>query len=75
MCNCGSRSERKKSTASSTGTRGPDTTEFAYVGRTALSAIGHVTGVSYRFAHPGARVHVDKRDAASLEQVPVLRRV
>jgi hypothetical protein len=57
------------------GTGNADTTEFAYVGRTALSAIGHVTGASYRFARPGARVHVDRRDAASLEQVPVLRRV
>jgi hypothetical protein len=61
--------------ASSAGIGDADTTEFAYVGRTALSAIGHATGASYRFAHPGARVHVDKRDAASLEQVPVLRRV
>ena len=75
MCNCGSRSERRKLTASSIETGAANTMEFAYVGRTALSAIGHVTGASYRFAHPGARLRVDKRDAASLEQVPVLRRV
>jgi hypothetical protein len=39
-----------------------------------LTAIGPVTGVSYRFTLPGARVHVDALDAASLQQIPVLRR-
>jgi hypothetical protein len=53
----------------------PNTIEFIYVGRTALTAIGPVTGASYRFNQPGARLQVDTRDAASMAQVPVLRQV
>ncbi len=49
--------------------------EFVYLGRTALTAIGPLTGNTYRFRQPGARVRVDRLDAASLAQIPVLRRV
>jgi len=84
MCNCGSRKQRSALTSNGHATalvgtgdarlqRAAATVEFAYVGRTALTAIGPVTGVSYRFTLPGARVHVDARDAASLQQIPVLR--
>lgn len=86
MCNCGSRSQR--SALSPTGHNAPQPRtgdarsqgatlagEFAYIGRTAMTAIGPVTGTSYRFTLPGARVRVDLRDAASLEQIPVLRRL
>jgi hypothetical protein len=48
---------------------------FEYVGRTGLSARGGVTGTTYRFDRPGARVRVDPRDAPSLSAVPVVRRV
>jgi hypothetical protein len=48
--------------------------EFTYIGHTALTAIGPVTGASYRFNQPGARVHVSRSDAASMAQIPVLRR-
>ncbi len=51
------------------------TVEFAYVGRTALVAIGPLTGTTYRFYQPGARVRVDIRDAPSLAQIPLLQRV
>ena len=51
------------------------TVEFMYQGRTALTAIGPITGARYRFNQPGARVHVDIRDAASLAQIPRLQRV
>jgi len=86
MCNCGSRSQRSAAPhfgpagslggtgdARLEGTRAP--IAFTYLGRTALTAIGPVTGASYRFAHPGARVNVDVRDAAAIEQIPVLHRI
>ncbi len=47
---------------------------FEYVGKTALTAIGPVSGRHYRFSHSGAIVEVDLRDSASLATVPNLRR-
>jgi hypothetical protein len=47
---------------------------FEYVGKTALTAIGPVSGGHYRFSHPGAIVEVDPRDIASLATVPNLRK-
>jgi hypothetical protein len=46
---------------------------FEYVGKTALTAIGPVSGRHYRFSHPGAIVEVDLRDSPSLVTVPKLR--
>ena len=48
---------------------------FEYVGNTALTAVGNVTGHRYRFAGPGAAVEVDSRDAPSMAGVPNVRRV
>ncbi len=48
---------------------------FEYVGRTALTVFGPVSGAPYRFNGPGARVRVDARDRQSLSGVPVLRLV
>jgi len=48
---------------------------FEYVGRTGLTARGGVTGTTYRFDRPGARVSIDPRDMPSLLAVPVLRRI
>jgi hypothetical protein len=53
----------------------PRTTPFQYVGKTALTAVGSVSGRHYRFSHPGAIVEVDLRDRASLALVPYLRQV
>jgi hypothetical protein len=47
---------------------------FEYIGKTALTAIGPISGRHYRFSHPGAIVEVDPRDSASLATVPNLRR-
>ena len=47
---------------------------FEYIGKTALTAIGPVSGRHYRFSHPGAIVEVDPRDSASLATVPNLRK-
>jgi hypothetical protein len=47
---------------------------FEYVGKTALTAIGPVSGRHYRFSRPGAILEVDPRDSASLAAVPNLRK-
>lgn len=44
-----------------------------HTGTRALSAVGPVTGVRYRFGGPGARVAVDRRDLAALSTIPGLR--
>jgi hypothetical protein len=49
--------------------------QFEYVGRTALTAIGPVSGKRYRFEKPGAVVTVDPRDRPGLAAVPALRGV
>lgn len=48
---------------------------FQYVGKTALTAVGSVSGRHYRFSHPTAIVEVDPRDRASLATVPNLRQI
>ncbi len=48
---------------------------FEYFGRTGLTARGAITGRSYRFSRPAARLAVDGRDAPSLAAVPNLRAV
>jgi hypothetical protein len=48
-------------------------TTFRYVGTTALTVRGPVTGRTYRFAKGGASVVVDERDAPYLRVVPNLR--
>jgi hypothetical protein len=47
---------------------------FEYVGNTGLTTVGPVTGRRYRFAHPGARLPIDARDAPSMAGVPNLRK-
>jgi hypothetical protein len=47
---------------------------FEYIGKTALTAIGPVSGRHYRFERPGATLEVDPRDSASLAAVPKLRK-
>jgi hypothetical protein len=49
--------------------------KFQYVGKTAMIAMGLMSGQQYRFASPGAIVQVDPRDTASLGAIPNLRQV
>ena len=49
--------------------------EFRYIGTSSLTVTGPVTGRSYRFAAPGARLEVNRHDAASLLYVPSLQPV
>ncbi len=46
---------------------------FEYMGKTAVTVVGPITGASYRFERTGSRLRVDSRDRAGLVQVPVLR--
>jgi hypothetical protein len=48
---------------------------FEYTGTSALTVVGPITGVRYRFARPGSRVHVDSRDSVAMARVPVLKSV
>jgi hypothetical protein len=48
---------------------------FQYVGRTALTVVGPVSGARYRFERPGSQVRVDPRDRSALLRVPALRPV
>lgn len=48
---------------------------FEYVGNSALTVLGPVTGRRYRFARPGDRVLVDPRDKPSVSAVPHLREI
>ena len=84
MCQCG---QRRHSVSMRTETAGPvraarvsrtiatATIRYEYTGDTGLTAFGGVTRTRYRFAHGGAQVLADARDASSLDRVPVLRRV
>lgn len=54
---------------------GPADREFEYIGPTALTVKGAITGTTYRFEHPGAVIEVDRRDAAFVTGTPNLRRV
>jgi hypothetical protein len=51
------------------------TSFFQYIGKTALTVVGPVSGNRYRFDGPGATVAVDQRDRPSLLAVPGLRQV
>ena len=48
---------------------------FQYLGRTALTVIGPITGARYRFEKPGSQLHVDPRDRPGLLRLPVLKPV
>lgn len=46
---------------------------FEYIGRTALTVFGPISGMPYRFNAPGSRLAVDPRDRPALAVIPVLR--
>lgn len=77
MCNCGSKrdelvqqlSDNAHSPANKLNVR------FEYIGKTALTVTGNITGNRYRFSRPGEYLQVDIRDVAGVMRLPVLRRV
>lgn len=83
MCNCGKkRTEHNQQTnvAVSHGKKSMPPAQqsannvFEYIGKTALTVIGNITGRRYRFNRPGDLQSVDPRDAGGMTAVPVLRR-
>ncbi len=46
---------------------------FEYTGATAMTVLGPVSGITYRFALTGARVQIDPRDIPSMAGLPNLR--
>lgn len=48
---------------------------FEYLGATALTVVGPVSGRRYHFPASGARLTVDPRDRPGLARVPKLRQV
>ena len=76
MCNCGS----KRSQLSNAGTTvhspaiaDQSSTVFEYIGKTALTITGAITGRRYRFNKPGDIQSIDPRDVNSVLSVPVVR--
>ena len=53
----------------------PGGTTFQYVGNTAATVIGPVSGMVYRFTGPGSRRQVDPRDRPGLGRLPILKNV
>jgi hypothetical protein len=48
---------------------------YEYTGTTSMTVGGPVSGLRYRFGHPGAKVQVDSRDVYSMAGLPNLRRL
>jgi hypothetical protein len=48
---------------------------YEYIGASGMGITGGVTGSRYHFDRPGAKLRVDRRDAASLNALPNLRRI
>lgn len=48
---------------------------FEYLGATALTVIGPVSGRRYHFSGSGARISIDPRDRPGIARVPKLRQV
>ncbi|HNP23148.1 MAG TPA: hypothetical protein PKM63_02575 [Panacibacter sp.] len=47
---------------------------FEYTGKTALTAIGNVSGRKYRFSYPGDVQAIDRRDEPGMLGIPVLKK-
>lgn len=53
----------------------PFGSRFQYVGATAVTIVGPMTGARYRFERPGSELQVDPRDCPALSRLPVLKPV
>jgi hypothetical protein len=53
----------------------PSSISFVYIGNTALTVKGPISGFEYRFDRPGARVEVDWRDRILLASIRQLRQI
>ena len=80
MCNCGNKRKYPGGiqaalpvNAGAMGQQRPPVS-FKYVGNSALTVTGSVTGKRYRYTTNGEVLPVDHRDSSSMQKVPVLRR-
>jgi hypothetical protein len=48
---------------------------YQYTGPSAMTVAGPMSGATYRFGAPGAKVQIDTRDASSMAGLPNLRRL
>jgi hypothetical protein len=48
---------------------------YQYTGATAMTVTGPISGATYRFGQPGAKVQIDPRDVSSLAGLPNLHRL
>ena len=84
MCNCGKKRNefhsQQQHTPADNNHQQTMTAQFVYIhfeytGKTGLTVTGNITGTRYRFNYPGEVIPIDKRDAAGMMGVPVLRRL
>ena len=84
MCNCGKRrteySQQTRAGSVNTQRETPVQTpsgyaRFEYIGKTALTITGNVTGTRYRFNYPGNTQNIDSRDMPGMTAIPVLKKV
>lgn len=78
MCNCGNKRTQintDQNTAPQIRSNMQQTanTVFEYIGKTALTVIGNISGRRYRFNRPGDLQSVDPRDVTGMFAVTVLR--
>ena len=81
MCNCGKKTMNKPANQANHGYQQQEIKplqqgiRFQYTGATALTAVGNVTGRSYRFSRPYDIQLIDQQDAAAMRQVNVLKQL
>lgn len=84
MCNCGNKrndivgipsfKQNNQNIGPQKSSMWPDA-YFEYIGKTALTVTGNISGKQYRFNSPGGKQLIDYRDASGMMKVPVLKRV
>jgi hypothetical protein len=79
MACCGQRRGAIDTSGTAASARRPPPTPrvvlYQYTGPTAMTVAGPMSGATYRFGAPGAKVQIDMRDAPSMAALPNLRRL
>jgi hypothetical protein len=81
MCNCGkkrmqySQHPEKVQAKNDVSLQNSSYSTFEYTGKTALTIVGNITGIQYRFNYPGNKQNIDYRDVPGIRTIPVLKKV
>jgi len=81
MCNCGKKRMQNSQhpdqvkTKNDVSLQNSNYRTFEYTGKTALTIIGNITGIKYRFNYPGNKQNIDYRDIQGIQTIPVLKKV